>query len=229
MEDTEVVAQEAQVESETTSPSTSETQTTPEVENSEVATSAQPTEEVKQPRANQRIQELSKRAKEAEERAEYWSNLAQQPQPVAPQQPEDDSELTTVDQVADAVMRKQNEQKQKENYVVATQQVQRDAIETLAAHPELESDDELANLVVLTAQSQGITLKAAAEKIKSRLKTEQKKAEQKVVAEQASRTGVTSPRGEKVSTGEPTKPNLSTMTEMDKEANWGQILENYNQ
>jgi|SRR6185369_5040655 len=222
--DNESVVEETQtVETETTTPSTSETETTPEVETSSETTSESPTTE-EQPRAQARIQQLNRKVKELEEKASYWDAL--QAQPPAPPTDEGDGEVT-VESIADAVVRKQNIERMESTRQEAAGAMQKDALDALTAHPDLETDDELAAIVVAYAEKNKLSFKAAADTIKSRMTQEQKKAESKVLATQAQKTGATSPSGARVSTGEMEPINLSNMTEEEKAANWSKILASY--
>lgn len=216
-----------EVESETTAPSTSEssdaTETTPETETSPVDASSQPAKEDNQPRSQKRIQQLISEKKALEEKAAYWDAL--NAQPPAPPEEED---TVTVDGIADAVLRKQQTAQVENVRRDAQSALQRDALAALEAHPELETDDELADMVVAYAEKNKISFKASADRIKARLVQEQKKAENKVKADQANKAGASSPSGGRVSSGEMAPVNVAAMTDEEKQANWDKIISSFN-
>lgn len=227
----------------TIEPSASEPKTSTEAERSEAGTSAQPVEEEpkreKSERAQERIQQFARRAKNAEERAEYWEKLYQNVQtppqpPVKPESPqgsEGESEFVTADDVAtktaQAVQGSIRAERAQEERQRAAEALKQDALETIAAYPELEEDDELGAMVFDFAKSNGISLKAAAARVKERLRTQSEQAEKRVVADQITRSGVSSPQGQGVSSGEPTRPDLNSMDESQKAANWSEIIASY--
>jgi hypothetical protein len=228
MTDEETVAspQTDKVESETTSPSTSETQTAESPEMSEGTTLASPEDTEKLPRSEQRIKDLTHKVKELEEKASYWDQLNAVP-PEAP--PEDEDAPVTVDGIAEAVLRKQQTVQLEQTKLQAQEEMAKDAAAALAAHPELETDDELADIVVAYAEKNKMSFKLAADKIKQRMNQEQKKAEAKVSASNAQRAGASTPTGTKVANGELTPIDLNNMSEDEKAANWSQILANIGQ
>lgn len=218
-----------QVESETTPPSTSETQTASETEMSEEPTSEAPAEEEKKlPRSEKRIQELTRKNKELEEKASYWDALNAQP-PTAPPSNEENDGTVTVDGIADAVLRKQQIANFEQVKYQAQDAMQRDALAALTAHPELESDNELADLVVAYAKEKKISFKAAADRVKTRMEQEREKAEKKALASRANTQGASSPSGGRVSSGEMAPINIANMTEQEKAANWDRILASMSQ
>jgi hypothetical protein len=223
-------AQEApEVEVNTTPPSTSEIETPSEsVETSEVATSEQPAEE-KPNRSQQRIQELSKKAKEADERATYWETLAKQGEPQPEPAATGDDEEFGVDQLADAVVQRLERGSHEEKAQKAQKELTEDLITVLQKYPELDSDDELAELIVARAQAKGIRLSAAADQVMGKIAEKAKLTEKKVLADEAARSGNPSGNGTKVSTSEPVKKNvdLMKMTKDEEKDNWSQILESY--
>ena len=216
MEDEVVSSQEESVEETIETPQVeSETseETPSEVEQSPADVSDQPTEEKeepeKKPRAETRIHELAKRAKEAESEVAYWKQLAAQAVPSQPIVTEDGT--YSAEQIADVILQKQNAQKIEEQKLEATKSMQKDIAETLQSHPDLDQDDELAEIVYNFALSKGISLKSAADKIKARISTEKVKAEKKVIAEKALKGNVSSPQGSSVSTGETPPPDVNNM------------------
>lgn len=215
------------VESETTEPSTSEvvepqTTTEPEEAPADVLEQPEPVDET--PRAQKRIQELTRKNKELEEKAAYWDQLsAKIPDAVD----ENEDGTVTVDAIADAVLRKQEAKQIENNRTQAQTDMQRDAAETLIAYPVLEKDNELADMVVAYAEKNRISIKAAAAKVMNRFDTAQKKAEAKTLASQATRAGASSPTGERVSTGAMAPPDVSKMSEEEKAANWDNIIASY--
>lgn len=218
-----VASNDAEVETETTAPSTSETETTPKTDQSEVATSEQPAEDGKKPRSEARIQELIKKNKELEAKVDYWDRMAAQPdQSTATEQT--DSEFLTADQVAEAVLRKQKAEQIVVDKAKAQTDMQKDAAAALEAHPELQSDDDLATMVVAFAREKRISFTAAANIVKAKMEAESKKAEQKVLASQSMRAGASTPQGGNVSSGGETPIDIANMTEDEKRANWSKIV-----
>jgi len=229
MEDESVMEETPAVESETTEAPQGQEQTTSEVEMSEATTSeseALPTEEAKEetPRSEKRIQQLAREKNEAKEEAEYWKNLAGQAPPM-PETPEDG--YVTAEQVADTVLAKQEGIRIQEQKKQAQKALENDIVETLKAHPNLETDDDLAKAVYANAQTQGISLKASAEWFEKLITKEKETAVKKEVAARQIRSGVSSPQGSSVSKGESGRPNINSMTEDEKAANWNDILASY--
>lgn len=207
----------------TTTESAPEIETTPEVETAPADAPAQPTEEVKPPRAEQRIHELSKRLKETEQRAEYWENL--NAPPVAPVDvPESDT--YSAEQIADVIMAKQQAQQVERNKAEANKELQRDILETLQKHPDLDTNDKLSKTVFNYAQANNMRIIDAADEVKAQIKAEAEKAHKEILASQSGRAGVTTPSGGKVSTGEE-KIDINSLSDEEKAANWGKILDNY--
>lgn len=212
------------VEPETTAPSTSEDETTTETpEEAPADVSDQPEEDVeKTPRAQKRIQELTHKLKQAEEKASYWDELnAQAPEAVAE---ENEDGVVTVESIAKAVKNELKADQIESRKGEAAKARQLDAYETLQAHPVLQDDEELAEMVVAFAKEKKITFRAAADRIVSRTNNVAKKAEAKAVADRALKVGASSPAGGRVSSGQMSAPDVTTMSEDDKAANWNQIL-----
>jgi hypothetical protein len=231
MED-EVVGQEPTVEETVVAPqaeSQTSEETPSEVEEAPAAVSEQPTEEKveteKAPRAESRIHELAKRAKEAESEVAYWKQLAAQAQPQEPVVTEDGT--YSAEQIADVILQKQQALDVEKQRQEAAKSMRKDIAETLQSHPDLDQDDELAEIVYNFAAAKGISLKSAADRIKARISNEKAKAEKKVIAEKALKGNVSSPQGSSVASGEAPKPDISKMSEDEKAANWGQILSSY--
>ena len=219
----ESVTEETQAVETTTDDSQVEEQTTPESEISEETTSESEESPEEGGRANKRIQQLVKEKKEAEERAAYWENLNKQTEELPT---EGDGEIT-VEQIANAVINKQNAvhtQKQRDE---ATKEMKADADAAIKKYPILETDQDAADAVVMMARAKQISITAAADKYMSLVKKEQEMAEKKVIATQAQRVGVSSPQGGVISKGEAKKPNLSSMSEAEKAANWNEIISSY--
>lgn len=202
-----------------------EQETSTDVEMSEAGTEAQPTDGERQSRSQSRIQELNKKRKEAQEEAEYWRSLAQKQPDLAPVEPENG--VYTAEQIADIILQKQESKRIEESKKTAAKSLQDDIQKTLEAHPDLAEDDDLAEIVFNFAAQKGISLVAAADRIKSKLSSERAKVEKRAIATQASKASVSSPQGSKVSNGEAPKPDVSNMTEDEKRANWNTILNNY--
>jgi hypothetical protein len=235
MEDQSVQAETPEVETETTEVPQDLNETTSETEMSEVATSEkyreeQPAEEAKtESRAANRIKQLNRKAKEAEERAEYWENLARQ----APEIPQVESEdgTFTADQVADVILAKQSAQEVEKQRDAARKALVSDIRESVEKYPELQSDDDLAQMVYGYAVQKRISLQSAADQVISRIKAQEAKAakiaQQKTTASQAIRTGVSSPQGGTISDGQLPPPDVSSMSEEEKAANWSKIVASY--
>lgn len=221
-ETTPEVSQETPAET-TAAPSESEEQTTSETETAPADVSTQPAEEVKPPRAEQRIHELSKRLKESEQKAEYWEKL--NAPPVAPMDvPE--GETYSAEQIADVILQKQQAQQIESNKTEANKELQRDILETLKKHPDLDTDDEMSRTVFNYAQANNMRIIDAADAIKAKIKAEAEKAHKELLASQSGRVGVTTPSGGKVSNGEE-KIDVSSLSDEEKSANWGKILQSY--
>jgi hypothetical protein len=209
---------------ETTTPeSAPETETTPEVETAPAAVSEQPTEEVKPPRAEQRIHELSKRLKETEQRAEYWEQLNAQT-PVMPM--DETKEVYSGEEIADIILRKQNAQQIENNKIEANKELQRDILQTLQKHPDLEENVKLSRTVFNYAQANNMRIQDAADEIKAEMAKVAEKAKKEALASQSGRVGVTTPSSGKVSSGEE-KIDINSLSEEEKAANWGKILQSY--
>lgn len=230
----ESVIEETQtVEAETTEVPQDLNETASETEMSEGTPSeseSSPAEEEKgETRSQARIRELNRKAKEAEQRAEYWENLTKQ----APNIPNIESEdgVFTADQVADIIVAKQDARKIEENRGKAQLALQQDIQDSIQSYPELEQDDDLAQIVYGYAVQKKISLKSAADQVISRMKQQEKKAakvaEQKTVASQSMRAGVSSPQGGSVSNGQLPPPDVSNMSDSEKAANWDKILASY--
>lgn len=214
--------QEAPVET-TTPDSAPETKTTPEVEKAPAAVSEQSTEEVKPPRAEQRIHELSKRLKESEQKAEYWETLNTPPVTLT-DVPEGD--VYTPEQIGDVIVAKQKAERIEAEKVEANKELQRDILETLKENPDLDSNDALSRTVFNYAQANNMKIKDAAREIKSQIKAEAEKVHKELLASQSGRVGVTTPSSGKVSTGEE-KIDINSLSDEEKAANWGKILQSY--
>ena len=226
MADETVVTEETPaVEAETTPPSTSETETTLETEEPEADTLVQPAEEGKGeiPRSQKRIQELVREKNEAREEVDYWKNLVEQ----APEVPPITEEFVTAGQVADEVLARQEAKEIEKRRADARKALRQDINETIAVYPELETDDDKARAVFGYARETGISLKAAADWFFEQTAKAKEEATRKVNAEQTLKSGVSSPRGAKVSRGEMPKPDLSSMSEQEKATNWSDIIASY--
>jgi len=199
-----------------------ETETTTETETAPADVSDQP-EEVGKPRAEKRINELSKRLKAETQRADYWETINAQPVPPT-EQPEGD--YVTAEQIADQVIYKQQVREQKRQKDEANKELQRDINETLVKHPDLESNDRLSRAVFAYAQANNMRISDAADELKTQVKTEAEKVRKELLATQSSRVGVTTPQGGRVSSGEE-KIDINSLSESEKAANWGKILESY--
>jgi hypothetical protein len=199
------------------------TETTSETETAPVAVSEQPEEEVKTPRAEVRIHELSKRLKESEQKAEYWEKL--NAPPVAPADVPD-GDTYSAEQIADVIMAKQQAQQVESNKTEANKELQRDILETLQKHPDLDTNDKLSRTVFNYAQANNMRIIDAADEVKSQIKAEAEKVRKEVLASQSGRVGVTTPSGGKVSSGEETI-DINSLSEEEKSANWGKILQSY--
>jgi hypothetical protein len=207
----------------TATPSASEEQTTSETETAPVAVSEQPAEEVKPPRAEVRIHELSKRLKETEQRADYWEK--RNAPPVTPVDvPE--GEVYSAEQIADVILQKQQTQQIESQRAEADKEMQRDILETLKKHPDLDTNDKLSRTVFNYAQANNMRIIDAADEIKTEMAKEADKAKKEVIASQSGRAGVTTPTGGKVSTGEE-KIDFNSLSEEERAANWGKILQSY--
>jgi hypothetical protein len=200
-----------------------ETKETPEVEKAPVAVSEQPTEEVKTPRAEQRIHELSKRLKESEQKAEYWEKL--NAPPVTPVDVPD-SENYSAEQIADVILQKQQAQNIESQKAEANKEMQRDILETLKKHPDLDTNDKLSRTVINYAQANNMRIIDATDEVKAQIKAEAEKSYKELLASQSGRVGVTTPSGGKVSSGEE-KIDVNSLSEEEKAANWGKILQSY--
>lgn len=213
--------QETSVE-ETTAPSASEEQTTSEVEEAPADVSDQPTEEEK-PRAEKRIHELSKRLKESEQRADYWEQL--NAQPVAPTElPQ--QETYSAEDIANVILSKQQTLEQEKQKKEANEELKQDITATLKKHPDLDTNDKLSRVVFSYAQANNMRLVDAADEIKAQIKANEEKVKKELLATQSGRVGVTTPSGSRVSTGDE-KVNINSMSDDDKSANWGKILQSY--
>lgn len=190
-----------------------------EVEQPEADTSVQPTEEPKS-RSKERIQQLTAKAKELETEVDYWKNLNKQPEIVQAEE----SDEVTVDQIATAVLNKQAEQQAKRDRDDAATKMKADVAETIKVYPELDSDDDLAAIVVSVAEKRGISIRKAADTVMDLISKEKETAEKKVIASQASRAGVSSPAGSPVNTGAEPSFDLSSMSEEEKAANWDKVI-----
>lgn len=203
-----------------------EVESVSEVEMPEAATSEQPTEEASpKSRSQERIHQLTKEKEEARQEAEYWKNLNKQPEALPI---EESDEGFTLDQIASSVINKQREIEAEKLREDAKQRLQADVAETAALYPELDADEDLAAIVISTAQTRGISIKAAAEKVMGLVSEKKQEAEKRTLAAQAQRAGVTSPQGAPVSNGSPAPVDVSSMTEEEKAANWNSIVAAYN-
>jgi hypothetical protein len=66
----------------------------------------------------------------------------------------------------------------------------------------------------------------AADEIKSQLKADEDRIKKSLLASQSGRIGVTTPQSGKVSSGTE-KVNLNSLSDEEKAANWGKVLESY--
>lgn len=214
------------VEPETTEESTPEVEepqtTTESPEEAPADVSDQPEEEVEEtPRAQKRIQELTRKNKELGEKAAYWDQLNAR-LPEAPAEEEDG--VVTVDSIAKAVKHELKSDQIENDRLEAQKAMHRSAVEALEAYPQLEDDEEAAEIVVALAEKKKISFKAAADRFYARTEQTAKKAEAKAVANKALKVGASTPTGNRVSNGELAAPNISAMSEEDKAANWDTIL-----
>lgn len=205
----------------TTTESAPAEQTSLETETAPADVSTQPEE--KEPRAEKRIHELSKRLKESESRADYWERINAQPVPPTEQS---DSEFLTADQIADTILYKQQVMNQEKQKAEANKELQVDISETLIKHPDLESNDKLSRVVFSYAQANGMRISDAADEIKSQIKANEEKVKKEILASQSGRIGVTTPSGGRVSNGSE-KIDFSSLSPAEKSANWGKILQSY--
>jgi len=217
------VSEETPVE-ETTPESAPETETPSETETAPADVSDQPVEEVKKPRAEQRIHELSKRLKDAEQKADYWEKF-NAPEPVTPMD-EPQGEYLTADQIADSVLRKQQIQQYEKDKSEANKEMQKDILVTLEKHPDLEGNDKLSRTVFSYAQANNMRISDAADEIKAQIEVNENKVKKELLASRSGRLGVTTPSGGKVSTGEE-KIDISSLSDEEKAANWNKILDSY--
>lgn len=208
------------LEEETSAPSASETESAPEAETSEAATSEQPAEEETvsedQPkgRAQERITKLASKAREAEERANYWEDLAKGNQP---SEPSEEGEVTV-----DEIVNKLDERLSKKE---AHKTMVQDAYAAIDRYPELDTDDDLAADVLALARGRGISMVAAADRVIGRRNDQIQATDQaKSNAETAHKASAAAPTSKKVATGEAPPIDLSTMSEEEKAANWGTIV-----
>jgi hypothetical protein len=209
----------------TTTESAPAEQTTSETETAPADVSTQPVEGVPsaEPRAEKRIHELSKRLKESESRADYWERINAKPVPPTEQS---DSEFLTADQIADTILYKQQVMNQEKQKAEANKELQVDISETLIKHPDLESNDKLSRVVFSYAQANGMRISDAADEIKSQIKANEEKVKKEILASQSGRIGVTTPSGGRVSNGSE-KIDFSSLSPAEKSANWGKILQSY--
>jgi len=217
------VSKETPVE-ETTTPSASEIETSSETETAPADVSDQPVEEAKKPRAEQRIHELSKRLKDAEQKADYWEKF-NAPELVAPMD-EPQGEFLTADQIADSVLRKQQIQQYEKDKSDANKEMQRDILVTLQKHPDLEGNDKLSRTVFSYAQANNMRISDAADEVKTQIKANEDKVKKELLASQSGRLGVTTPSGGKVSIGEE-EIDINSLSDKEKAANWNKILQSY--
>jgi hypothetical protein len=230
---TEVSHVEAPVESTATEATGAETPQevpgdTPEL--SEAGTSDQPEVEVqpepKPTRAQKRIEELTKRAKEAEEKAQYWEALNAKPQEYA-LEPDEDGNVTP-EQVANLTVAKMEAKELERQRKGAEQAMQQDMLSTYEAYPELNDDQELADLVVAQALNKGITLKASADRIMKRFASTQKETQARTLATAASKNAVLTPSAGRVGSGEAAPVDWKNMSDDERRANWGKIVSTRN-
>lgn len=215
------------VETETTDDPQVEEQTTQETESTEATTDDENHEElpVEGGRASKRIQQLIKEKKEAEEKAAYWENLNKK----AEELPTESDGEVTVDQIANAVINKQNAIQTQKQQEEATKQLEADAETAIKKYPILDTDQDVADAVIMMARAKRISITAAADKYMALVKKEQEIAEKKVLADQSQKVGVSSPRGGVISSGEAKKPDISKMDKEELRANWEDILSSYNE
>jgi hypothetical protein len=221
MEEETTVSQETTVD-ETAAPSVSGTETTTEAVEAPADVSDQPVEE-KKPRSEQRIHELSKRLKESEQRADYWERLNATPPETPTSEPQD---VYSAEQIAEVIMNKQQTAEIARQKEEANKELKNDITETLVKHPDLESNDKLSKTIFAYAQANNMRISDAADEIKSQIKANEEKVKKEVLATQSGRVGVTTPQGGRVSDGAD-KINVDSMSEEEKSANWGKILQSY--
>ncbi len=229
MEQEAVVDSQGSLDEKTSTPSTSEEQTEstpePQVETTEVATSEQPAEETEAvSRSQERIRELVRGKKEAQEEAEYWKNLAIEPQMLEVGDPDESG--YTLEQISASVVNKLNEAQTAQQKKEAAQALKKDIEATIKTYPELDKDDDLAAIVMSVAEKRGISVRSAADRVMAMVKDRESVREKKVLAGQASKVGVSAPRGESVANNAPSL-NISQLSEDEKRANWDKIINNY--
>lgn len=229
MEQEAVVDSQESLDEKTSTPSTGEEQTEstpePQDETTEVATSEQPAEETEAvSRSQERIRELVKGKKEAQEEAEYWRSLAQEPQKIEVGEPDESG--YTLEQISASVVNKLNEAQTAQQKKEAAQALKKDIENTIKAYPELDKDDDLAAIVMSVAEKRGISVRAAADRVMTMVQEKESVREKKVLANQASKVGVSAPRGESVANNAPSL-NIAQLSEEEKRANWDKIISNY--
>lgn len=213
----------------TSTPSTGEEQTEstpePQDETTEVATSEQPAEETEAvSRSQERIRELVRGKKEAQEEAEYWKRLAEEPQKLEVGEPDESG--YTLDQISASVVNKLNEAQTAQQKKEAALSLKKDIETTIKTYPELDKDDDLAAIVMSVAEKRGISVRAAADRVMTMVREKESQTQKKVLADQASKVGVSAPRGESVANNAPGL-NLNQLSEDEKRSNWDKIISNY--
>lgn len=209
-------------------PETEQVQT---VEPPEADTSDQPTdvsedapaEQVEEPksRSQERIHQLTGKVNDLQEQVDYWKSINKQPEVLPIEENEDG---VTVDQISASVINKLAERDAERERTSAAKAMQADVAQTIQVYPELDSDDDLAAIVVSMAEKRGISIRSAADKVMGLISKEKETAEKRVMASQAQRVGVSSPQGVSVGNGAPSKMDVSSMSEQDKESNWDAYL-----
>lgn len=197
---------------------------TPEI--SEADTSVQPEGEVqpeqKSTRAQKRIEELSRRAKEAEEKAQYWERMNAKT-PEVFMEP-DENGFVSPEQIAELTASKLEAREIEKGRKSAQQEMEQDMLSTYDAYPELNDDQELADLVVAQALNKGITLKASADRIMKRFQATQKETQARTMATAASKNAVLTPSAGRVGSGEAPAIDWRNMSDDERRANWGKIV-----
>lgn len=189
-----------------------------EAETSEVATSEQPAEETtgEQPKASRAQARISELASERN----YWKDLALQNAPLnETPKPDSSEEGVGLEDIANAVVGKLEEKARLSKAEQAQKVMYQDALQATAEFPELDSDERLAKRVIAIAQADGISITEAARDYLGTTKAQTRK-----VAESTARETVATPSAKGVSNGQPAPLDLNSLSEEQKEANWGSIV-----
>lgn len=202
---------------ETPAPSASETESAPEAETSEADTLDQPAEEAtgEQPKSR-----ATERIREAIAERNYWKDLALQNAPLKEEEEvTEESDGIGVKDIAKAVISELEAKETSKKVSEAQRLAIQDAAEATRKYPELDTDERLARRVLAIAQADGISISEAADEYIG-----SQKAQARSAAETNLRTGVGKPVAKTVSTGQAPPVDLSSLSESEKEANWGKIV-----